>query len=143
MDGSLLLSLGEGLVVERVEYEATTLTVSVTSTSPATRCPLCQQPSDHLHSHYQRVVADLPCGEWQVRLRVWVPKLRCMTPTCPRQVFAERLAPLIKPWAHQTTRLKKKAPLWPTWDFLAALGAAGAGSVLFALLQGFIQTTLK
>ncbi len=33
MDGSLVFSLGEGLVVERVEYEATTLTVFVASTA--------------------------------------------------------------------------------------------------------------
>lgn len=44
MDGSLVFSLGEGLVVERVEYEATTLTVFVASTSLAARCPLCQEP---------------------------------------------------------------------------------------------------
>lgn len=40
-----------------------------------------------------------------MRLLVRVPKFRCKTPTCPRKVFAERLAPLIEPWARQTTRL--------------------------------------
>jgi transposase len=105
MEVSLLLSLGEGLVVERVEQEAMTLTVFVASTALTARCPLCQEPSDHLHSHYQRVVADLPCGVRQVRLLVQVPKYRCKTPTCPRKVFAARLAPLIAPWARQTMRL--------------------------------------
>src|SRR5215467_9195392 len=105
MEVSLVLSLGEGLVVERVEQGATTLTVFASSPSLAARCPLCQQLSDHLHSHYQRRVADLPCGGHQVRLLVQVPKFRCKTPTCPRKVFAERLAPLIEPWARQTTRL--------------------------------------
>jgi transposase len=105
MDVSLLLSLGEGLMVERVEHDAMTLTVFVCSTSLASACPLCQKPSAHLHSHYERVVADLPCGGRQVRLLVCVPKFRCKTPTCPRKVFAERLAPLIEPWARQTTRL--------------------------------------
>jgi transposase len=105
MDASQAFSLGEGLVVERVEHEATTLTVLVASPSLAARCPLCQEPSEHLHSHYQRVVADLPCGGRQVRLLVQVPKFRCKTSTCPRKVFAERLAPLIEPWARQTTRL--------------------------------------
>src|SRR5262245_31743887 len=105
MEVSLVLSLGEGLVVERVEYEATTLTVLVASTALAARCPLCQQPSDHLHSHDQRVVADLPCGGRQVRLLVRVPKFRCKTPACPRKVFAEQLTPLVEPWARQTTRL--------------------------------------
>ena len=105
MEVSLVLSLGEGLVVERVEHGATTLTVFVASPSLAARCPLCQELSDHLHSHYQRVVADLPCGGRQVRLLVRVPKFRCKTPACPRKVFAKRLAPLIAPWARQTTRL--------------------------------------
>jgi hypothetical protein len=34
MDVSLVFSLGESLVVERIEHEATTLTVLVVSTSP-------------------------------------------------------------------------------------------------------------
>jgi transposase len=118
MDLSPLLSLGEGLVVERVEYEATTLTVLVASTSLAARCPLCQESSDHVHSHYQRVVADLPCGVRQVRLLVQVPKFRCKTSACPRKVFAERLAPLIEPWARQTTRLV---------EALQAIGVATCG----------------
>ena len=105
MDVSLLRSLGERLIVERVEQDAMTLTVLAASTALAATCPLCQEPSDHLPSHYQRVVADLPCGGRQVRLLVRVPKFRGKTPTCPRKVFAERLAPLIAPWARQTTRL--------------------------------------
>lgn len=97
---SLVLSLGEGLVVERVKQDAmAALTVFVCSTSLASLCPLCQQPSAYLHSHYQRAVADLPCGGRQVCLLVCVPKFRCKTPTCPRKVFAERLAPLIAPRA--------------------------------------------
>jgi hypothetical protein len=36
---------------------------------------------------------------------VRVLKFRCKTLTCPRKVFAERLAPLVAPWARQTTRL--------------------------------------
>jgi hypothetical protein len=39
-----VLSLGEGLVVERVEHAATTLTVFVASPALAARCPLCQEP---------------------------------------------------------------------------------------------------
>lgn len=105
MDVSRLLSLGEGLLVERVEHEATTLPIFVSSTSLVSTCPLCHEPSDHLHSHYQRGVADLPCAGRQVRLLVRVPKFRCQTSACPRKVFAERLAPLIEPWARQTTRL--------------------------------------
>ena len=105
MDLSPLFSLGESLVIEGVEYGATTLTLFVSSTSLVSTCPLCQELSDHLHSHYQRVVADLPCGGRQVRLLVRVPKFRCKTAACPRKVFAEQLAPLIAPWARQTTRL--------------------------------------
>lgn len=118
MDVSLLLSLGEGLVVERVEHDAMTLTVFVASTALAATCPLCQEPSAHLHSHYQRMVTDLPCGGRQVRLLVRVPKFRCKTPTCPHKVFAERLAPLIETWARQTTRLAQA---------LQAIGLATCG----------------
>jgi len=105
MDVSAFLSLGCGLVVTSVESTATTLTCFVSATAPAPGCPLCHEPSDHLHSHYQRVVADLPCGGRQVTLILLVRKFRCKTKACPRKVFAERFAPLIEPWARQSTRL--------------------------------------
>lgn len=79
MDVSPFLPLCEGLVVERIEYTATMLTVVVASTSLVACCPLCQEPSGHLHSHYQRTVADLPCGGRQVQLLLTCASLSALT----------------------------------------------------------------
>jgi hypothetical protein len=105
MDVSPFLPLCEGLVVERVEDTATTLTIAVASTSLVACCPLCQEPSEHFHGHYQRVVADLPCSGRQVTLRLKVRKFVCLNLACPRVIFAERLASLVQPRARHTIRL--------------------------------------
>src|SRR5215469_14915316 len=62
MEGSLLLSLGENLVIEQISQEERHVIVSVRSTAPTSRCPLCAAPSESIHSHYLRTVADLPCA---------------------------------------------------------------------------------
>ncbi len=105
MDVSPFLPLHKGIVVERVEHTATMLTVAVASTSLVARCPLCQEPSDHLHSHYQRTVADLPCGGRQVKLLLTLRKFACLNLACPRVIFAERLPHLVQPRARSTMRL--------------------------------------
>src|SRR5215472_108058 len=105
MDVSPFLPLCEGLVVERVEHTAPMLTVAVASTSLVACCPRCHEPSDHLHSHYQRTVADLPCGGRQVKLLLILCKFVCLNVACPRVIFAERLPHFVQPRARSTMRL--------------------------------------
>lgn len=105
MDAAAILSLGEGLVVECFEPTTTALTCVVAATPPGACCPLCGEWSAHLHSHYHRKAADLPCGGRQVRLVLVARKFRCKNRSCPRKVFAERFAPLVEPRARMTTRL--------------------------------------
>jgi hypothetical protein len=69
MDGSLLLCLGESLMIEQVSQEERHVIVSVRSTAPPSRCPLCAAPSESIHSHYLRTVADLPCAGQLVVLK--------------------------------------------------------------------------
>src|SRR6516165_7456334 len=105
MDVSPFLPLCEGLVVKRVVHTAPTLTVIVASTTLIACCPLCQEPSEHLHGHYQRAVADLPCSGRQVTLLNIERTFVCLNLACPRVIFAERLPDLVQPRVRSTMRL--------------------------------------
>ena len=105
MNVSPFLPLPEGMLIEQIHVTETTLTVEVVSTQPLAHCPLCQQPSEHVHSQYRRMVNDVPCGGRRVVLRLCVRKFFCLTPTCQRKVFAERLPELVQPWARVSNRL--------------------------------------
>lgn len=75
------------------------------STQPFAPCPLCQQSSYRVHSHYQRTLADLPWAEFQVQIRFEVRKFFCENSACPRRIFSERLPQIAAPWARRTQRL--------------------------------------
>jgi transposase len=84
---SPFLPLPDSLANTSVAATATHLVVHVTCTSPTACCPLCQQPSDRIHGHYGRTVADLPCAGQRVMLALRVRKFVCRTSTCPQQIF--------------------------------------------------------
>jgi transposase len=85
------LLLGEDGVTIRAVSEATDV-----------RCPICGEPSDRVHSRYTRTLADLPWARFAVRLQV--RRFFCENPTCPRAIFAERLAGIAPACAHRTDR---------------------------------------
>ncbi len=68
------------------------------------RCPCCQRRSRHVHSHYERTLADCPCLGQAVTLHVRVRRFRCRVRWCPQRVFSERLPDLARPWARRTER---------------------------------------
>lgn len=100
-----MVPLGEGLELTSLERADDSLRLHVTSTSKNCLCPICGQAATRLHSRYRRVVKDLPCAGQSVLLILHVRKFFCDTADCPRKVFAERLDPLVAPWAQMTTRL--------------------------------------
>jgi transposase len=77
----------------------------IASTAPAADCPRCGTPSRHLHSHYRRTAADLPCQERMVALRLVVRRFRCPQSDCPQTIFCERLSGLLPAHARSTERL--------------------------------------
>jgi transposase len=77
----------------------------IASTAPTADCPRCGTTSRRLHSHYRRTVADLPCQDRMVALRLVVRRFRCALPDCPQAIFCERLAGLLETHARSTTRL--------------------------------------
>jgi hypothetical protein len=77
----------------------------VSSTAETAPCPGCGTPSDRVHSRYRRTVADVPCPDRRLVLRLRVRRFRCIDPGCPRRVFCERLPELVTAHARSTTRL--------------------------------------
>lgn len=120
MEESAFLPLPEGMSIDQVHQSESQLTVVVISTSPSAPCPGCGSSSEHIHSRYQRTIKDLPCAGRCVVLRLCVRKFFCLTLTCQRKVFAERLPTLVQPWARVTNRLV---------EALKALGLAASAEV--------------
>jgi transposase len=108
MEGSPFLPLPEGVLIDRIEQTDSQLTVTVNSTRAQAPCPGCGCPSDHVHSHYQRTITDVPCGGRRVVLRLCVRKFFCLQLCCSRKVFAERLPDLVQPWARVSNRLREE-----------------------------------
>jgi transposase len=99
--------------------EATALlTLHVTSTQTLVHCPVCRFPTRRMHSHYRRLLADLPWADVRVVLRLNVRKFFCANGRCTRRIFSERLPTVAAPWARRTLRLAQR---------LVALGIALGG----------------
>src|SRR5437588_9298595 len=94
--------------IDQIQITETRLEVSVISTLPQSCCPLCLQPSFHIHSHYHRTLKDAPCVGRQLQLALTVRKFFCRNLACSRKVFTERIAELVEPWARMTTRLREQ-----------------------------------
>jgi transposase len=102
--------------------DATAITATVTTTAATACCPVCGQPSTHVHSRYIRHLADLPWHGIAMRLVLHVRKCFCETVSCPRRVFVERLPSVVAPYARRTQRLEH----WFTVVGFAVGGAGGA-----------------
>ena len=108
MKEAALLALPEGMDIDQIHITQTGLVVEVASTTPSSRCPLCLEPSSHIHSYYHRTLKDAPCVGHQLQLSLTVRKFLCQNPDCSRKVFTERIPDLAEPWARMTTRLKEQ-----------------------------------
>src|SRR5437763_16435044 len=108
MKAAALLALPEGREIDQIQITQTGLVVSVISTTSSSCCPLCLEPSSHIHSYYHRTLKDAPCVGRQLQLRLSVRKFLCRNPQCSRKVFTERIPDLAEPWARMTTRLREQ-----------------------------------
>ena len=102
---SLDLSLAVNLRLDNLVLIPNTAVALLSSTAPTAVCPRCGTSSDRIHSRYRRTVADLPCQNRAVVLRLIVRKFRCPQPDCPQSIFCERLPDLLIPHARCTGRL--------------------------------------
>jgi transposase len=120
MSSSPFLPLPTGLEIVSIETVEDLLRVHVASTKQRASCPLCHCLSERRHSHYTRVVADLPCAGFRVQLILHVRKFFCDAVDCVRRIFTERLPAFVEPWARVTVRLRQA---------LEAVGTATCGEV--------------
>ena len=81
------------------------IAIALTPSDPNALCPVCAQPSDHVHSRYRRILADLPISGRQLALILSLRRLFCLNAGCPRHIFCERLPALAAAHARSTTRL--------------------------------------
>ncbi len=90
------------LHLDNVALDGSVVTLTVASRRVGARCPLCGRRSTRVHSRYQRAVSDLPASGRVVMLLVWVRRFRCMTRSCPRRIFAERVPHVAAPHARKS-----------------------------------------
>ena len=108
----------------QIDLMATQIILNVISTQTLAYCPLCHQVAHRIHSHYQRTLADLRRGEYEVLWQLQVRKFFCSNPDCQRQIFTERLTDIVAPWARKTSRMAQRQTLMA----MALGGLAGARS---------------
>src|SRR5579883_2624002 len=121
---TLFLDLPVHLRAEQIEITSQALILSLAVETAGAACPLCQQISHRVHSHYIRQLSDLPCAGKALRLLVVVRRFFCENDACTRNIFAERVPDLASVYARRTTRCT---------ETLAELGFALGGKAAAAL----------
>lgn len=81
------------------------ITLTLRMTTQYATCPDCHKRAERVHSHYTRTLADLPWGNFIIRLHLHVRKFFCTFRACSRRIFTERLSTLVAPYARRTARL--------------------------------------
>jgi transposase len=104
MEGTPLLALPEGMLIEQMQVTDTGLLITVIATHPTSCCPLCSEASSSIHSSYRRILRDAPCGGRRVQLSLTVRKFFCRNVLCQRKIFTERMPQFVEPWARMTIR---------------------------------------
>jgi transposase len=127
------------LHVDTIALEDHSLTLDVAVTAPQALCPDWTQPSSQVHSHYRRILTDLPWATIPVTLHLRVRRFWCATPSCGRQTFTARLPQVAACSARTTARLTALQ----TSTGLALGGAAGARHLARQGVSGSRQTRLR
>src|SRR5256712_7874441 len=133
MEGTSLLSLPEGMLIEEIQIPENGLVIGVAATTPTSCCPLCSDPSSSIHWNSRRILRDAPCAGRRVQLLLTVRKFSCRNPYCERKVFAERLPAFVEPWARAPIRFCQQVTS-------IGLATCGKGGTRLAARLG-IQTT--
>ncbi|MHB8599122.1 MAG: transposase family protein [Ktedonobacteraceae bacterium] len=79
-----------GFTITQVEASEKMMSIGATVSHATAVCPRCQQPSQSIHSYYQRSPQDLPVSGKTVRLLLRVRRFRCHNPLGSQRTFAER-----------------------------------------------------
>src|SRR6266536_6450440 len=125
------------LVSVEVNEEEKMITATAQTTSQEANCPVCGHAADRVHSHYVRILADLPCSGQRVRFLVQVRRFWCKKTECKRVIFTERL-PTCAP-AHARRTIQQAAVLC---EVAFALGGKGGERIAKLLGMGTSHDTL-
>jgi transposase len=98
--------LPKGLDLESLRIETGRVSISVSSGTRRSVCPLCGRASSRVHSRYARTVSDLPWHGISVELEVRARRFFCDEPSCEQMIFCERL-PEVAARARKTVRLQE------------------------------------
>ena len=96
------------LVNWHLDEAETQITLIVSSKQTVVPCPVCAFPTHRIHSHYERLLADLSWAEDRVSWLLQVRKYFCLNQQCQRRIFTERLPGIVAPWARRTQRLAEQ-----------------------------------
>ena len=95
------------LVSWQLQEEERQIILTIASTQKRVPCPVCQKPSQKIHSHYERTLTDISLAEYKVTWKLWIRKFFCHNLKCPRRIFSERLEGVTAPWGRKTSRLNQ------------------------------------
>ena len=101
----LLSIVPAGLEISRVLPTTEDVTVEAGLARSAVNCPDCGLSSRRLHSHYSRVLHDLPWQGRSATILVTARRFRCLNSACARKTFAEGLGLVAPVSARRTARL--------------------------------------
>jgi transposase len=96
-----------GTRLDHYLLEATSITAYIQTKAATASCPICETPSNRVHSRYRRKLGDLACFGKKARLVIAVRRFFCTQPQCSRRIFAERLSGFARPYARTTDRLRQ------------------------------------
>lgn len=95
------------LKLDRIVSQTDHILLVVHSIQAPVRCPKCERISSHLHSRYERMLADLPWEGVAVQLKLQTRRFFCDNENCTQQIFCERLPELVARSARKTLRLNE------------------------------------
>lgn len=95
------------LRLDRIVSQTDHILLVVQSIQAQVRCPKCTNVSSHLHSRYERTLADLPWEGVAVQIKLQARRFFCDKENCGQQIFCERLPELAARYARKTMRLNE------------------------------------
>ncbi len=100
-----LLPGAAALAIEGIRIAPDAVRFTLRPTAARQACPTCGRYSAQVHSHYIRLLRDLPAHGRCLELQIRVRRFRCTSSACPRQTFVEQIPVVMARHARKTRRL--------------------------------------
>jgi transposase len=120
-------------LIQQLATRDDAIMIEAALTAATATCPTCGQEATRIQSQYWRTLADLPCQDVPVTLRLRVRRFWCDQHTCPQTIFTEQLPTLAAPFARKTTRLAAVLTH-------LALAVGGEGGARLVTLLGMVAS---